>query len=155
MDWYNSHLHEFQVGKVRFESKRNEMDSEDEADDVWFEMDNDPDVKDEESVTLADVVKRKGSKILYTYDFGDDWEHQLELEEKLPADTPAPRCLAGKMAGPPEDSGGMWGYEYKLDILKDPKHEEYEDIVEWMGDDFDPKAFALDEINARHATLQS
>ncbi len=52
-----------------------------------------------------------------------------------------PRCVAGERACPPEDCGGVWGYEDLLEILADPKHEEHEERKEWAGGDFDPDAF--------------
>jgi hypothetical protein len=65
------------------------------------------------------------------------------LEKILPADPKAtyPRCLDGKRACPPDDCGGLWGYYDKLEILKDPKGAEFEDTMEWMGNDFDPDVF--------------
>jgi len=41
----------------------------------------------------------------------------------------------------------MWGYENMLEILKDPENEEYEDIVEWLGEDFDPEYFDPEDIS--------
>jgi hypothetical protein len=56
------------------------------------------------------------------------------------------RCLEGERAGPPDDSGGIWGYEDMLEVLKDPNHKEYENTHEWLGD-FDPEYISLEEIN--------
>jgi len=61
--------------------------------------------------------------------------------------TKYPVCIEGKMNCPPEDCGGVWGYSDLLEILIDPKHEEYEDYIEWLGDDFDPNEFDLEMIN--------
>ena len=81
--------------------------------------------------------------------FGDGWEHQIEVEKVLPAEPGKryPLGLAGKRACPPEDCGGMPGYEHLLEVLRDPKNEEYEEMREWIQEDFDPEAFDLDEIN--------
>ena len=83
----------------------------------------------------------------YTYDFGDDWEHDVVLEKVLPPDRVARlSCLAGKGACPPEDCGGPWGYASMKEILADPDHEEHEDLLDWLnldsGADFDPALFA-------------
>ncbi|GAB4440911.1 MAG: hypothetical protein Kow0031_22850 [Anaerolineae bacterium] len=58
-----------------------------------------------------------------------------------------PRCIKGKRACPPEDVGGIWGYESFLEAIKDPNHPEHEDMLDWLGDDFDPEAFDLEGIN--------
>ncbi len=90
-------------------------------------------------------------KFIYTYDFGDTWEHQILVEKILPIDekTQYPVCLAGKRSGPPEDCGGPWGYMELLDVLNDPNDPEYEDRVEWIGEDFDSELFDVDKINLR------
>jgi hypothetical protein len=114
---------------------------------------------DESSACLGDVLSRKGAKLLYTYDFGDDWEHDVRLEETRTA-TPGsvyPCCLAGEGACPPEDCGGPWGYQNLKEVLADPRHEEHEDMLDWLGLDsggeFDPGQFSVDEVNARLAPL--
>ena len=85
------------------------------------------------------------------YDFGDGWTHRITLQKILPQDPRVrlPACVAGKRQCPPEDCGGIWGFYEKLRILEDPDDEEYEDIREWMGDDFDPDDFSVDEVNAQ------
>jgi hypothetical protein len=113
---------------------------------------------DERKVTLAGVLTRRGAKMRYTYDFGDDWEHDIVLEKRHPPD-PAARlsCLAGQGACPPEDCGGEWGYASLKEALADPDHEEHEDLLDWLGLDcaaeFDPVRFRLDDVNARLSQL--
>jgi hypothetical protein len=62
-----------------------------------------------------------------------------------------PRCLTGRRAGPPEDCGGVWGYQDLIEILADPTHDEHKERLEWLGLDsggeFDPAAFDVDEVN--------
>jgi len=103
---------------------------------------------------LGQVAPRPGDKLRYTYDFGDDWEHDIVVQAVSDAE-PAiayPRCLAGRRACPPEDCGGIWGYGYLLEILADPAHEEHKERLEWLGldsaDEFDPAAFDLAEVNS-------
>ena len=86
---------------------------------------------------------------LYTYDFGDNWEVKFRLEKILPRKEGVkyPICTAGKRAAVPKDIGGIWGYENMLEILKDPEHEEYEDAVEWLGEDFDPEYFDPKDVS--------
>lgn len=105
------------------------------------------------SKRLDQVVPSVGDKLGYTYDFGDNWEHDILVEAITDAEAgiPYPRCLTGRRACPPEDCGGMWGYEYLIEILADPGHEEHDERLEWLGLDtaeqFAPAAFDLAEVN--------
>ena len=103
---------------------------------------------------LDQVVPQTGSKLRYTYDFGDNWEHDILVESVAPAEpgTAYPRCRTGRRACPPEDCGGIWGYQELIAILADPQHEEHDERLEWLGFDtatqFDPAAFDVAETNA-------
>lgn len=89
----------------------------------------------------------KNKAMNYTYDFGDDWDHRVELEKIIPRekDIDYPVCINGKRACPPEDCGGIGGYEDKLEVLKNKQHPEYDDVAEWMGD-FDQEEFDCNTI---------
>ena len=104
------------------------------------------DVADEKRLTLDGVVKSGVTRFLYTYDFGDGWEHELAIEKTLPAEAEKsyPACIAGKRACPPEDCGGVWGYQELLEILADPAHPERAERIEWLGDEFDPDDFSVE-----------
>ena len=80
---------------------------------------------------------------VYFYDFGDGWEHEVELEKILPRETGVryPVCLGGKRACPPEDCGGVSGYERLLEIISNPDDDEYEEMLTWLGGKFDPEHF--------------
>jgi hypothetical protein len=108
----------------------------------------------EAKVKLEDVLGEK-SKFLYSYDFGDDWRHEIVVEKVLPSDPKVtyPVCMKGKRACPPEDCGGPWGYVELLDILADRKHPEHKSRKEWLGGDFDAEEFALDRVNAELAMM--
>jgi hypothetical protein len=113
---------------------------------------------DERKVTVAEVLARPGATMLYTYDFGDGWEHDIVLEKVLPPDPVVGlSCLAGKGACPPEDCGGAWGYASLKETLADPGHKEHEELLEWLSldsaADFDPARFGLDEVNAKLSQL--
>jgi len=103
--------------------------------------------------TLTAVAGDQDDRIHYTYDFGDDWEHNIVVEDVRAADPERsyPRCVTGRRAGPPEDCGGMWGYSDLLEILADPDHPEHTERLEWLGlqaaDDLDPARFDVDEVN--------
>jgi len=100
---------------------------------------------------LNKVFTAEKQSYTYIYDFGDDWIHQILLEKILPEEIKSPICLNGKGTCPPEDCGGPWGYQNLKTILADPKHEEYEDMKEWMGleidEDWDANYFDLEEVN--------
>jgi hypothetical protein len=134
MGWTNSHLHQFIKNKEFYA----EPSLEDEMGTI-----------DYSKIKLSAMLKKEKDTFKYEYDFGDSWEHTLLLEKILPIDSNIkyPVCIDGKMNCPPEDCGGVWGYSDLLKILSDPKHEEYEDYIEWLGNDFDPNEFDLEEIN--------
>jgi pRiA4b ORF-3-like protein len=115
------------------------------------------DIEDARPVILAALVRGEKSKLLYEYDFGDSWEHELLVEKILPRDEGKryPVCLTGKRACPPEDCGGVWGYASFLEALHDPEHPEHEEMLEWIGGEFDPEAFDLDEVNVELQRLTS
>ena len=105
---------------------------------------------DERNVSVGELIGDVGGRLRYTYDFGDDWEHEIVLEELLDADPEIhyPILLAAKGACPPEDCGGPWGYAELKEILADPSHEQHQEMLDWLGLDnssaFDPNAVATD-----------
>lgn len=105
------------------------------------------------SGTRLQDVARPGDVLRYEYDFGDSWEHRVRVEKALPAEPGReyPVCVAGERACPPEDCGGPPGYEHLLDVLSDPADPEHEDLLEWVGGEFDPEAVELRAINRRLA----
>lgn len=133
MSWWDYHLHEFIVGEDHYGVPHPEY---------MFEM------KDESRVRLNEVAE-EGSELVYMYDFGDSWMHDLKVE-KVMEPKPGQRypvCIEGRRATPPEDVGGIWGYEEYVEAMVDPDHPEHEDYLEWRGE-YDPEAFNLDEVNA-------
>lgn len=110
-------------------------------------------VSNERTVRLFSVLGRVGAKAVYTYDFGDGWEHGITVEKVLPPDpeTQYPVCTGGKLHGPPEDCGGIPGFYNLLEALADPDHEQHGELKEWIGDDFDAEAFSVEDVNRRLA----
>lgn len=137
MGWTNSHLHHFII--------KGEYYSEP------FDEDFEVETKDESRYKLDQFVGGEGFKFRYEYDFGDSWMHGLIVEKILPFEKGGhyPVCIKGKRACPPEDVGGMWGYEDFLEAIANPNHPERKEMLEWIGADFDPEYFNLDEINNR------
>jgi hypothetical protein len=136
MGWLDYHLHVFSDGRTRYGVPDPELQ-----------------FRDERAATVGDLLPRVGSRALYTYDFGDDWEHEIVLEQQLAAEPNVayPVCVAGEGACPPEDCGGAWGYEHLREVLADPSSEDHQDMVAWLGldkaDDFDPHRFDVDQAN--------
>ncbi|XXF76751.1 plasmid pRiA4b ORF-3 family protein [Myxococcaceae bacterium GXIMD 01537] len=137
--WTNSHMHLFEDASGRQYGHKAPGD----ADDFSF---GGPPLLDEREYTVADVAPRARGVFGYVYDFGDDWVHRIRVK-KVQAPEPGkkyPACVAGKRAAPPDDCGGVPGYEDLLEILRDPTHEEHAEMLEWVGGAFDPEAFELE-----------
>jgi len=111
------------------------------------------DVADDTRLTLAGVMKSGVRRLTYTYDFGDDWEHEIVIEGKKTATDGRryPICVAGKMNCPPEDCGGVWGYRDFLAAIADPSSSKAEEWSDWTERDFDPKEFSVEAVNSRIA----
>jgi hypothetical protein len=91
-----------------------------------------------------------GDQIMYTYDYGDGWEHLIKLEKILPEISKRAICIDGSGACPPEDIGGVPGYEDFKIAINDPTHEDYARLREWVyieGLGWDAHKFNLDRTN--------
>ena len=132
MGWEDSHLHQFIANDSHYGLPDPELE-----------------IQDEHDVSLQQVVFKANDTLIYEYDFGDSWEHELLVEEILPLTEGKryPVCLTGKGACPPEDCGGIWGYEDMLKAIRDPQHPEHKEMVGWVGSEFDPDAFDLTMVN--------
>ena len=138
MGWLDCHLHQFRLGRVYYGVPDREFEG------FGSQMLN------EKQYTVADLAPGPKAKFIYEYDFGDSWEHEVRVEKALPPN-PAfkhPLCLAGANACPPEDCGGIHGYYELLAALADPKHEQHEEMKEWVGGEWDASQFDLEGINA-------
>ncbi|MEM6264337.1 MAG: plasmid pRiA4b ORF-3 family protein [Bacteroidota bacterium] len=124
--WHSSHLWEF--GYKPFDS---ELSIGMVMDDVFSS--DERKVTDAQKVQLEEYLYEEGQVFSYMYDFGDSWEHQIVVEKTLDDILDAPSLLAGKGKCPPEDCGGVWGYYNLVEAVNDPKHEEHEDMREWLG----------------------
>lgn len=136
MGWQDSHLHDFAVSGKRY----GELDPEDEEN-----------VIDERTVRLRDLPLSVGGSMRYSYDFGDNWRHQVVIEKTLPPNPELiyPVCIAGERSAPPEDVGGAGGYADFLEAIANPDHEDHDANLEWVGGRFDPEAFSVTELNGR------
>ena len=139
MGWEFSHLYSFEVNGVEYGD---------------LDMTGDElDMKDDRRAKLSRLVRGEEFKFHYTYDFGDNWQHDIVVEKVLPpeAGKTYPVCVHGKRSGPPEDVGGPWGYMGFVEAMRDPKHPQHDEFTEWYEDPFDPEAFDIDEVNRRLA----
>ncbi|MDZ7757973.1 plasmid pRiA4b ORF-3 family protein [Rhodohalobacter sp.] len=135
MGWTNSHLHQFIKGRVFLEPP---------IDDDFLDSAG----IDYTGYTIDRLLEEKSDKIRYEYDFGDGWEHIITLEEIIEnCEEPLPVCTDGAMNCPPEDVGGIWGFQEFKKALNNPSHPEHEMYKEWIGGQYDPEYFDLDEVN--------
>lgn len=139
MGWLNYHIHEFEIVDPASGSMVNIGIPDD-----MFGTGVLPGWREK----IADYFSMENPKANYTYDFGDNWEHKIQLEKILPRekDVNYPICVKGKRACPPEDCGGVWGYAELLEAIKDPSHESHEELLEWLGENFDPEHFDANEV---------
>jgi hypothetical protein len=106
-------------------------------------------IADENRTKLGELIGTVGAKLLYEYDFGDGWQHELLLEEVLLGDGSFQQmCVAGKRCCPPEDCGGPQGFAEMLNALQDANDPSHEEVCEWLGN-FVPESFSADETNRR------
>lgn len=141
MGWSDYHLHMFEIvdpsigTKVEIGIPEKEFGEHGETLAGWREK-------------IADYFSMENPKADYVYDFGDSWEHKIELEKIIPREKGVdyPRCIKGKRACPPEDCGGVWRYKEFLEAIKDPEHKEHEEMLEWVGGEFDPEYFDVNEV---------
>lgn len=140
MGWTDSHLHHFET-KNPSTGMREEIGIPAED---FIEVKIRPGWKRK----IANYFTSRNDKAKYIYDYGDNWEHSIQLEKILPRNENLdyPVCTAGARACPPEDCGGIWGYEEFLEAIMDPTHEHYDELLAWVGGDFDPEGFHREDV---------
>jgi hypothetical protein len=134
--WKNCHLHSFTAGdKQRYSSNQINIDEGDEI--------------DSRGVTLDQLLAKKINSLKYNYDFGDSWAHEITLEasNKTTDILNMATCVDGKGHCPPEDCGGIPGFERFLQAMDDKKHPEHKDLKTWFGGTFDPEKFSVVTAN--------
>lgn len=134
--WSGDHLHEFVLRDIHYQS----MDRPARAvGGVPYER-----------VGVVALLPTVGAQAGYVYDLGEEWDHALVLERVLPrGETPdRPVCLDGARACPPDNCGGIGGYEAVLDAVRGRENADRAEMLDWLGS-YDPEAFDPDEINRR------
>lgn len=141
MGWEDDHLHQFLIGRELYGPEELANPGSD-----WG-----PAVHREDDHTLRGAVGRKKT-FRYIYDFGDQWEHTITVEKRGLSSAGFPQevvCIEGANACPPEDVGGLPGYYSMLEQLADKQDPERDDLLAWLGSEFDPAHFDLQAVNER------
>ena len=144
LGWNDSHLHEFRLTTEDGSARCFGLPTDE---DHWRDAVHRP-LPDWEHRVVG-FLQSSGYRIDYNYDFGDNWQHAVIFEDRLPASPGKeyPRCTAGERSGPPDDCGGIHGYESLLEILAEPTHEQYKSSHRWASSfrgirgQFDSEAF--------------
>ena len=137
MGWTFSHLWEFEIDGRRY------------GDPFFEEFVDDPPLYSAKRLQLRTAIARGADRFVYLYDFGDDWRHDVIVDEVCDGDpdTDYPVFVDGARRCPPEDVGGPGGFMDFLEAVFDSQHDEHRAMLEWYGGPFDPIGF--DEVRAR------
>ena len=135
MGWTGSHVHSFEIGDRLFSAR----------DFALEELD----MLNEEEYTLEAALGASIDQFIYEYDFSENWCHRIRVGAPMNprSDWFYPLCVGGARAAPPEDVGGVVGYDGFLRAMRDPEHEEHANVLAWIGGPFDPEGFDLNAIN--------
>jgi DNA invertase Pin-like site-specific DNA recombinase len=139
MGWTNSHLHSFNFQGIELGVSMPNLN--------FSKMNS----QDEQSLKLSHFVSGEGGTFYYLYDFGDSWEHQVLVEKLIPVELElsCPVCVQAKRACPPEDCGGVGGYQNFLEAINNVEHPQHQEMLDWVGGFFDPEEIHLSDINAQ------
>lgn len=142
--WENKHLSEFRVGPTKVSEPNPDFPEPTRQ-------------RHPRTTRLGDLLSKDVMRFTYTYDFGDDWIHDIVVEKRSAPDPAVryPICLEGARAAPPEDCGSTTGYEEFLEAWRDPTHEEHEHMRSWAGPRYDPERFDLKLVNEILKTFRS
>jgi hypothetical protein len=143
MGWTFSHLHQFIIHEVYYGEPDPEFDEQ---------------MKEDQRVPLRTLALKEGDRFVYEYDFGDSWRHQITVEgiEPITAETYyILHCFEGERACPPEDCGGIGGFEHLREALRNTRHPEHHELSAWAGEHYDPNLFSIQAVNSALALMIS
>lgn len=143
-DWQNYHLHEFSVAR---KDKNLKIVMDDDPDTMEFANFSGNEIVQERFVSLKDVFAQH-PEVIYEYDFGDSWKHIITLEKSVNATTQHAKLLESKGERPPEDVGGLHGFNEYLTVINDPTSPEYENMHAWAASQKE-RTFSLKYTNHR------
>jgi len=131
MGWEDVHMHGFAVPLKNEHYYRVQASRrfEKPSADGWGERAN-----NETRFKLQDVMREPKDKLLYLYDFGDDWEHVITLKAVVETEQALPYLLKAQQGCPPEDCGGPPGAQYWASVWYDKTHEEHDIALHMFGD---------------------
>lgn len=140
--WADCHMHDFNIFNETGDFLVKVVSDYDDV----IELHQNSNMVFESEVLISDYIKN-GYRISYVYDFGDNWNHEITIENIITDYNKGyPTCIGGVGDAPPEDVGGVPGYEEFLEIMKNPQHPEYENTKRWAGSLL-RKSFDIDFIN--------
>jgi hypothetical protein len=142
MGWLDYHLHVFRIRRKHARAAT-EIGVPDE-----YAFEGVPEIHPGWEIPISDYFNDVGATADYEYDFGDDWRHKILLESISLREMGQkyPRCIDGAQACPPEDCGGVHGYQRMLEVLSDPDDEEHSEMLAWLGGKYEPQEFAPWEV---------
>ena len=157
-DWKDYHLHEFYIYDKKVSADDLSFFDYPYLEDSFkpivnlvcseeaFYYENEIPMEMESGIKLSTYLP---ATVIYNYDFGDDWQHIIEVDEIIEDyDKNYPVCLDGEGKTPPEDVGGTGGYESFLEIMDDQDHPDHEQMKQWVqGQGY--SEFDVEEINQR------
>lgn len=144
-DWQNYHLHEFSV--ERKDNRNLTIVMDDDPETLEFADSSGDEIVQERFVSLAEIFSQH-PEVIYEYDFGDSWEHIITLEKSISASSQQAKLIESKGERPPEDVGGLHGFNEYLTVINDPNSAEYEHFMAWAASQKE-RTFSLDYTNHR------
>lgn len=141
MPFEDYHLFDFRLGEQRYAIPVPEFDG--------------PETRHAKLTKLGALIEKGFREFAYTYDFGDNWQHTVTVEEVTEADPAVayPRFIAGERRAPPEDVGGTWGFQEFVEAMTKPRHPEKKAMLTWYGGPFDPEVLDFEAIEAAMSKL--
>lgn len=150
MGWMMAHLFQFSDHKVNKTIRAGLPEFEDD-----FGFGNSVKEEKADQVRLADFHNiTNGKPFWYWYDFGDDWWHKISFQKPTKKDLElflgAPVCVKGEKACPPEDIGGVGGYQHFIKVITkniQPDKDDLLDFYQIEDEDMYPDEFDIELTN--------
>ena len=142
MGWLDYHLHVFRIRRKHAHAST-EIGIPDD-----YAIEGDLEILAGWETPISDYFHAVGATADYEYDFGDGWRHEILLESISLREMGQkyPRCIAGEQACPPEDCGGVYGYQRMLEVLSDPGDAEHDEMLVWLGGKYQPQEFVAGKV---------